>query len=383
VSPRAFEVLIVSGIWPPDVGGPASHGPELGAFLSSRGHRVRAVTSAGRERPDPPAFPLRIARRDRPVPVRLVGALAALSREAATADVIYATGMTGRSSVVSGLRRVPLVAKVVSDEAYERSRRLGLYDGSLEEFQRELPGARIRALKFQQRLLLSRASCIVIPSEYLARIARGWGLPADRITVIPNPAPPVEALPSREVVRGRLGLNGPTFVFAGRLVPQKNLPLAVTALRAVPDASLVIIGDGSEQSAVLRAAASAGVENRVSLQGPLPRSSVMEWLHAADAAVLPSDWENFPHAAVEALAVGTPVIATAVGGVPEIVEADVNGLLVPPGDLDALTAAMRSVATDAELLGRLRDGAAASSGRFSQDASFAALEGELERAAGL
>jgi glycosyltransferase involved in cell wall biosynthesis len=164
-------------------------------------------------------------------------------------------------------------------------------------------------------------------------------------------------------------------------VPQKNLPLAVTALRDVPEASLVVIGEGSEQAAVARAAADAGVEERVALKGPLPRASVLEWLRAADAAVLPSDWENFPHAAVEALAVGTPVIATAVGGVPEILEDGVNGLLVPPGDLAALTAAMRSMTADHDLLERLRDGATAASGRFTQEASFEALERELERAA--
>jgi glycosyltransferase involved in cell wall biosynthesis len=343
---------------------------------------VRAVTSAGSATPEPPGFPLRVTRRERPLPARLAGGIAAIAGEARGADVVYATGLIGRSSVVSRLWRVPLVAKVVSDPAYERSRRLGLWEGTLEEFQREPHrDARIRALEAQRRLMLSRASRIVIPSEYLARIARGWGIPAERVKVIPNPAPDVDGLPERRLLRERLGIDGPTLVFAGRLVPQKNLPLAVEALRSVPGTSLVIIGDGSEQPAVLSAASEAGVTERVSLKGPLPRRSVMEWLRAADAAVLPSDWENFPHAAVEALAVGTPVIATAVGGVPEIVEPDVNGLLVAPGDLDGLAAAVRSVSADSALLDRLRAGAAASSGRFTMQASFAALEHELEHAA--
>ena len=64
-------------------------------------------------------------------------------------------------------------------------------------------------------------------------------------------------------------------------------------------------------------------------------------LYAADAALLSSRWENFPHLVVEALAVGTPVIATAVGGVPEVVRDGENGLLVPAGDPDALAAAIR------------------------------------------
>ena len=75
--------------------------------------------------------------------------------------------------------------------------------------------------------------------------------------------------------------------------------------------------------------------------------------------MLSSAWENLPHAAVEALAVGTPVVSTAVGGVPEVVHDDENGLLVPPSDAAALAAAMRRVLDDDELRARLAAGAPA------------------------
>ena len=93
----------------------------------------------------------------------------------------------------------------------------------------------------------------------------------------------------------------------------------------------MVVGDGPSEADLRRAIDEAGVGDRVTLKGALPRSEAIEWMRAADACVLPSDWENFPHAAVEALAAGTPVIATAVGGVPEIVEPGMNGLLVSPG----------------------------------------------------
>ena len=60
-----MRVLISSGIWPPEVGGPASHGPELGRFLADRGHGVRAVTTAGPAGPEPAGFPIRASRKDR------------------------------------------------------------------------------------------------------------------------------------------------------------------------------------------------------------------------------------------------------------------------------------------------------------------------------
>ena len=80
--------------------------------------------------------------------------------------------------------------------------------------------------------------------------------------------------------------------------------------------------------------------------GPQPRETVLELFAAADAVLLPSSWENFPHAVVEGLAVGTPVIATAVGGVTEIVTDGVNGLLVPRGGRGR-DRAMRSGASSA------------------------------------
>ena len=86
---------------------------------------------------------------------------------------------------------------------------------------------------------------------------------------------------------------------------------------------------------------------------------MLEIFSAADASLLSSAWENFPHTAVEALAVGTPVIATAVGGVPEVVIDGENGLLVPAGDADALADAIRRYFSDEALQTRLRAAAAA------------------------
>ena len=177
-------------------------------------------------------------------------------------------------------------------------------------------------------------------------------------------------------------MSGPTFVFAGRFVRQKNLPLAVDALRHVEGAALVLVGEGPEAGAVAEAIDRAGLSDRVSVKGPVARDVSVDWMRAADAAVLPSDWENFPHAAVEALAAGTPVIATAVGGVPEIVESDVNGILVPAGDVDAFAAAMASFIRDGGLVDRLRAAARQAATKFSAERVYGSIADELERAAG-
>jgi glycosyltransferase involved in cell wall biosynthesis len=372
-----LKVLIVSGIWPPDVGGPASHGPELGRFLLSRGHDVRAVTTAAHSRAESFGFPVTAWPRGRSRLVRMAVGTVKVAAAAAWPDVVYSTGLYYKSVLAATVNRVPLVVKLTTDPAFERSRRLGLYSGDVAGFQRPHPGKAIRYLKLVRAAMLSRAERLVIPSQYLADMAPAWGVPAARVTVVPNPAPPVGQFAPREQLRRRLGIDGATFVFVGRLVAAKQLPLAVSALRHVPGACLVIIGDGPERQRVEESVADSGLDGRVVLKGALPRSEAIEWLRAADAAVLSSAYENFPHAAVEAIAAGTPVVSTAVGGVPEIIETGVNGILVPPGDERALAEAMRSVTTDAKLAAALREGAAASVGRFGADRAYEAIESVL------
>jgi glycogen synthase len=140
-----------------------------------------------------------------------------------------------------------------------------------------------------------------------------------------------------------------------------------------PGVTLYAAGDGEDRAA-LRG-------ERVVTLGALPRERVLELLAAADAVALSSAWENFPHVLVEALAVGTPVIATAVGGVTEIVEDGQNGLLVPAGDPEALAEAIRRFFEEPGLRDALAAAAARSVERFAPDAVHDRLESVLRQVA--
>jgi glycosyltransferase involved in cell wall biosynthesis len=176
-------------------------------------------------------------------------------------------------------------------------------------------------------------------------------------------------------------MDGPTLAFAGRLTAQKSLRVALEALAAVDGVRLVVAGEGDERPAVERDVADLGLGDRVELIGAQPRERVLELFAAADASLLSSSWENFPHTVVEALAVGTPVLATATGGVAEVVRDGENGLLVPVGDAQALGAAIRRFVADEALRGRLRAAAAPSVAEYAPERIFARLEEALVRAA--
>jgi glycosyltransferase involved in cell wall biosynthesis len=177
-----------------------------------------------------------------------------------------------------------------------------------------------------------------------------------RIDVIPNAAEPVGATvvrSARNDLRARLGITDDEFVFGfvGRLSVEKGLEhlLGALTLGSLGSRSwrLLVVGDGPLRSAIEESAASAGLGSRVIFAGF--QHDVSPWFAAMDAFVLPSMTEGTPMALLEAMTHGVPVIASAVGGVPAVVSHRANGVLVPPGDRRALSAALCEIASDGAL----------------------------------
>ena len=375
-----MKVLVVSGIWPPDVGGPASHAPDVAQFLFGRGHEVEVVTTA-ESAPAPEGFPVHWVSRSLPVGVRHVRGAALIRSRARRADVVYTTGMFGRSAAGALAARRPYVLKLTADPAFERTRRRGLVEGDVEDFQAGGGGPVAHVLRGARNVELRRAAYVFCPSAYLRRLVLGWGIPADRVSVLPNPVPFLPEMPERGQLRTTFGLNGATLAFAGRLTAQKSLGRALDAVASVDGVRLVIAGEGPDRPALERRAQELGIAERVTFLGSQPRSRVVELFRAADATILSSSWENFPHTVVEALAVGTPVLAMEAGGVSEVVQDGVNGLLVPAGDSAGLADAVRRYFSDAELRERLRAAAVSSVAAYAPERVFGELESTLRRVA--
>jgi glycosyltransferase involved in cell wall biosynthesis len=203
-----------------------------------------------------------------------------------------------------------------------------------------------------------------------ARVLRGAGLPvvacgpgvesglAERglqpeLTIVNGIGTPPRAA-DRAALATELGFPAerPIAVAVGRLVAAKNHALAIEAVAKLPETTLVIVGAGPLHSSLERQAAELGVADRVVLAGS--RRDAWAIVRAADVFVLSSVAEGLPLAALEALAVRTPVVATAVRGVRELVADRESALLVLPGDAGALAAAIRSVLDDSALANRLR-----------------------------
>ena len=170
----------------------------------------------------------------------------------------------------------------------------------------------------------------------------------------------------------------------GRFEPQKNpLGLIAAFARAAagrPALRLAMAGEGSLLEASRALAEKLGVAGRVSFLGLLRR--VPEMLSACDLFALASHWEGAPMAVIEAMAARLPVVATAVGGVPELVVDGVTGLLTPPGDAAALAAALAALADDPERRRRLGEAAGLRAAGFDVSAMVESYAAFFEEAAG-
>jgi len=172
------------------------------------------------------------------------------------------------------------------------------------------------------------------------------GLPEDRIKVHYTGVDLALFRPQdRAQAKAHLGISGPLIASLGALIPRKQQALLLEALTAVPDVQLALIGDGPDHARLKALAQRWGVSGRVIWTGARPPADVALWLAAADIMALTSASEGLANAWVEALACGTPIIITDVGGAREVLTDDKAGRIVPQ-DAKAIAAAISSLICD-------------------------------------
>lgn len=329
-----MKVVIATPLYPPDSGGPATYAKLLEEGLPERGIEV-ALVKFGEVRHLPKL-------------VRHMAYYWQVRRALEAADAVLALDpvSTGLPALWAARRaRKPFIVKIVGDYAWEQgSQRFGI-TANLDEFvkTKKVPFL-VRLLRLIQTRVARSATRIIVPSEYLRSIVIAWGISPHKISVIhngielsgqlPEPARPVKFF----------------VVSTGRRVPWKGFESIERVVAQEPEWACRIVSDVSREEA-------------------------LGWVKCADVFVVNSTYEGLAHALIEAMMLGTPVVATAVGGNPELVEDGVTGLLVPPGDDEALHAALKEIASD-PVAARLR--AAAGRDRmhdFSVDVMLGATAG--------
>jgi len=301
-----MKVVIATPLYPPEIGGPATYAQILAERLPERGIEVEVV-KFGEVRGAPKL--LRHYRYYRKV-----------LRAARKADAVLALDpvSTGFPALCAAQRaRKPFVVKVVGDYAWEQGRQRFGVNEDLDSFvlTRKVPFA-VKILRWAQTHVARKASAIVVPSEYLKKVVASWGIAPGEIKVIYNGI----VLPA-EIAAVKKDPSEFLIVSSGRPVPWKGFD----AIKRIAE---------QEQGW------------RFFLAHDLPRAEALRWVKAADVFVLNSQYEGLAHALIEAMMLGTPVIATNVGGNPELITDGVTGLLIPPRDDEALQTALTNIKRD-------------------------------------
>ncbi len=189
-----------------------------------------------------------------------------------------------------------------------------------------------------------RADGVIAVSEALKHRLLDIGVAEEKITVLRNGVDlelfhPVD----RTEARRRFGLEGRVLLSVGNLVKLKGHDIAMAALSHLPEAVLLIVGDGAERRSLESLAVTLGVAQRVRFIPAMAQEILRDYYSAADVLVLASSHEGWPKVLLEATACGTPVVASRVGGAPEIVRSAEAGLLLPERTPTALAQAIRAL----------------------------------------
>jgi len=370
-----MKLLIATPLYPPEIGGPATYAKILEKRLPERGFAV-SVLAFGRFRRYPKGIK------------HFLYFLYALKR-ARQADAVLALDPVSvglPAALAAKIARKPFFVKIVGDYAWEQGKQRFGITSTLDDFVEAGASAHffVRMLQKVENFVARSAKHIIVPSNYLRGIVLHWGVPAQRISVVYNSFDAPSDPGNRETLRGLLQFNGSLAVSVGRLVPWKGFSELIDATKyivgKVPDYKLLIVGDGPLRDALERQVEEHGLGEHVALTGTLPKDVLIRYLTASDAFVLNTSYEGFSHQILEAMALSVPVVTTRIGGNPELIENETEGLLVEYGDVYALADALIRVLSKSSVRSKLIACGKKKAQQFTEERMVAATEKVLRKA---
>jgi glycosyltransferase involved in cell wall biosynthesis len=195
-----------------------------------------------------------------------------------------------------------------------------------------------------KKMLISPKRIIALSTQLEKELTQ-WGIPASHIIVIPNGVNINQFKPT-DLPRN------PIILYVGSMVESKGVHHLLEAFAQFvvddPNYQLTFIGDGSLKNVLQERSKKLGISEKVNFLGSLPNDQVRNWMQQAKLFVLPSLSEGLGVVLLEAMACGTPCIGCSIGGIPDIITPEV-GLLVPPGDIERITSALREIISDEKL----------------------------------
>lgn len=364
-----MNILHISSNYPPEIGGLATSVPPLAKELIKKGHKACVLTRDARDYPSfetldeiPVYRSIRVPGYFYNPPVAVfkslsMGVKARKIIEKERIEIIHSHDIN--VSAIAGIvgtkfKDVKKVTKLPGDLAWELLSLKRWKGDSPEEFF-EKGDRLVDLVEGVQRAICNQYDAVIVTSEYMKKnLIKYSGVENSRIMKLPNAIYRTHYSDQKiKKLRNELiGKNRYLIVSACRMVPWKGIRYLIDAFKMLPaDIGLVLIGDGPIKGRLEKEAEGLNIR----FLGKIPHSEVQAYIRASDLYVLPSIYEPFGIALLDCLVTQTPVIATKVGGVPEVITDKKTGLLINAEDPETIKEAIQELLSDEELYRKIKE----------------------------
>lgn len=346
------KILIATGIFPSDIGGPATYGKIIANILVEHGLNVRVITY-GSGNSTKEKFPVSRISRSIPKGLRHLIYFLRLFFLIRRSDAVLALNAVSAgwpALIWSRIFKKKFIVRIVGDYAWEMAVAKGKTSLLIDDFQKSSNRGFLHSI---QTRTCKKADRIIVPSEYLKKMVMEWGIEENKITVVYNAVDFKKSDLSKEEARKKIGISGNIILSSGRLVPWKGFRMLIKIMPKLQEISqffrLVIVGDGPEKKNLEQMVKNMNLSRKVFIVGGKSKEDLATYFAASDIFVLNSGYEGFSHQILEAMMAGVPIIASAISGNKEVIDQGENGFLVKYNDEFNLIEAIKGLWQSSEL----------------------------------
>ena len=320
-----MDILITVGIFPPDIGGPASFVPKIAKYLINKGHNVKIICLSDKEhltyKDD-----INVIRINRSSPIifRWLKTIVKIYSNSKKSDLIFVNGLGTETTIANLFIRKKVIRKIVGDPVWERVYNKNLIDESFDDFQENNHGLSISLQKMIRNWSINKSNLIITPSQHLKNFIDKIGF--DKNIFVINNGVNIEQ--HNKVV---LENNIIQLLVVSRLVSQKNIDSIIKAVKVMKNENIIlnIVGDGSEINNLKLLVKKYELDKKINFIGKIENTKLNEYLKDADIFIQASNYEGLPHSILEAMNFEIPILSTDVGGCSVLLNKGERGYIIP------------------------------------------------------
>ena len=320
-----MNILITVGIFPPDIGGPASFVPKISDFLIENGHNIKIIclSEVGNIITEDNFDVIRIKRSNN-LPIRWIKTIYQIIKNGRRSDLIFVNGLGVESAIANLILQKQLIRKIVGDPVWERAYNKKRITESFDDFQNNKHSFLIEVQKLLRNWSINSAEIVITPSYHLKSFVSGIGY-SKKILKINNG---VNITDINRTNESKADIN---LIIISRLVVQKNINIVIEAMKLLDNKNLKlsIIGEGGEFSKLESTIHDLNLQNQVQLLGKIDNNKISQFLLTADIFIQASDYEGLPHSILEAINYEVPILSTETGGCKDLLNDGERGFIIP------------------------------------------------------